>query len=57
MNDGYMDFEALNGLPAIFEDDIIRHVQFPKPLTIKIDGKHNKGAVMKLSPENEEEVF
>lgn len=57
MNDGFIDLETLNSLPALFEDDIIRHVQFPRPLTIKIDGKHNKGAVLKLSSENEEEVF
>lgn len=55
MNDGFIDLETLNTTPAVFEDDIIRHVRFSEPLTIKIDGRHNKGVVMRLSIEPEEE--
>ncbi len=47
MNDGFMDISLLDSMPAVFEDDIVRHVQFDKPLVIKIDGRHNKGVVLK----------
>ncbi|MCK5136254.1 MAG: phosphoenolpyruvate synthase [Bacteroidales bacterium] len=47
INDGYYDPGFLDALPAAFEDDFIRHVQFNADLTILIDGKTNRGAVMK----------
>ena len=55
MSDGFIDLELMNSLPAIFEDDIIRHVRFNQPLTIKIDGRHNKGVVLKPSPQTEDD--
>lgn len=56
MNDGFIDFELLNNLPAVFEDDIIRHVQFSQPLVIKIDGRQNKGVVLKPGISEEEVI-
>ena len=47
MNDGFYDLEYLKGIPAFYEDEFIRHVRFVKPLVIKIDGRNNKGLVMK----------
>ncbi len=38
-NDGYFDEMFLNQQPAIHETEYIRHVQFEKPLVIKINGK------------------
>ena len=45
LHDGYYDLEYLDALEAEFEDDYLRHIRFPEPLLIKIDGTRNKGAV------------
>ena len=51
LNDGTYDTEYLNAQPAVYESDYIRHVRFKKPIIMKVDGRKNKGIVMK--PENE----
>ena len=43
--DGKLDFERLDAMPALYESDYIRHVQFEKPMDICIDGVKNKGIV------------
>ncbi len=48
INEGYYDTEYLNSFPAFYEDDYIRHVQFDSPLVVQIDGKQNKGVVLKM---------
>ena len=48
---GYWDEGFLAARPAEYETDYIRHVRFDKPLTIKIDGIHHIGVIMK--PEGE----
>jgi len=45
--DGFFDEEWLNRLPAVFENQYIRHVRFPQPLGIMIDGRKHKGVVLK----------
>ncbi|OYT15679.1 MAG: phosphoenolpyruvate synthase [Bacteroidetes bacterium 4572_77] len=47
INDGYYDLDFLNQQKCIFEDDFVRHVQLPQDLVIKLDGKHNKGVIMR----------
>ena len=47
INDGHYDLEYLNAINACYEDEFIRHVRFKSPLVIKIDGKKNKGVVLK----------
>jgi len=47
INDGFCDFEFLNTLEAKYEDAYIRHLEFIKPLEIKIDGKQNIGVIYK----------
>ncbi len=47
INDGFIDIDFLNNMPAIYENDILRHVRFQKPVVIKIDGKKNFGIVEK----------
>ena len=48
INDGYYDVEYLNNQPVVYEDSVIRHVRFEKPLEIMIDGKRHKGAIIKM---------
>ncbi len=45
MGDGYFDQTRLDAMPAVFENEYLRHVRFPEPLYIYIDGRKNKGIV------------
>jgi hypothetical protein len=47
IGDGSYDHEYLDSLPAMYEDEYIRHIRFPHELTVCIDGKTNRGAVLK----------
>jgi len=47
--DGFFDLDYLAKIPAYYEDDHIRHLRFANPLVIKIDGRKNKGLVLKVS--------
>jgi hypothetical protein len=47
LQDGTYDTEYLNAQPAEYESEFIRHVHFDKPIIMKVDGRKNKGVVMK----------
>lgn len=47
IKDGFYDLDYLDSLPAVFEDQYIRHVKFKEALLVKIDGKNQKGVVYK----------
>ena len=47
IDDGYYDLEFLDTIPAVFENQYIRHIHFEQPLVIRIDGKHNLGVIEK----------
>jgi hypothetical protein len=47
IKDGFYDLEYLSGFKAHFEDEHIRHLKFKKPMKIIIDGKRNKGVILK----------
>ena len=49
MKDGYFDIEYLDRQPSAYEDEYIRHIIFPKPLKILIDGRTNTGVIYKLN--------
>lgn len=49
-NDGTYDTEFLNAQTAIYESEYIRHIRFQQPIVIKVDGRKNKGVVLK--PQN-----
>jgi len=51
INDGIYDLDYLNAIPAVYEDDTIRHVRFEQPLVVKIDGKNNRGVIYKMGIE------
>jgi len=48
INDGLYDLDYLNSYPTIYEDDTIRHIRFPNPIVVKIDGKRNRGVIYKM---------
>jgi len=47
LSDGFFDEAFLNAQSAVEETEYLRHVRFSQPITIKIDGKKNRGVVMK----------
>ncbi|MFA6758906.1 MAG: PEP/pyruvate-binding domain-containing protein [Bacteroidales bacterium] len=47
MGDGTFDEDMLNSMEAQHESEFIRHVQFPSPLYIYVDGKKNKAIIKK----------
>jgi len=47
IGDGFIDFEFLSGVELVSEDTYVRHVRFPEPLIIKIDGRKKIGVIMK----------
>jgi len=47
MSDGYVDYDFLSSAETVYEDALLRHVRFPEPLTIRIDGRKKLGVVMK----------
>jgi CheY-like chemotaxis protein len=46
IGDGYVNTEYLDALPAVYEDDYVRHVRLPSACTVKIDGQKGMGVVM-----------
>jgi hypothetical protein len=46
-NDGWYDEAFLDAQPAEEETNYLRHVSFPAPILIKIDGKKSMGVVLK----------
>ncbi len=46
IGDGYVDNAYLDSLPAVYEDEYLRHVQLPDSCTVKIDGQKGIGVVM-----------
>ncbi len=55
IGDGTYDPDYLDSLPAVYEDEYIRHVRFPHELSVCIDGKTNRGAVLKPAPKEIED--
>ncbi len=47
IQDGYYDLEYLDKQTVVYEDDYVRHIHFEGEITIAIDGKRNKGLIMK----------
>ncbi|WP_430813271.1 PEP/pyruvate-binding domain-containing protein [Carboxylicivirga sp. RSCT41] len=46
IGDGFIDTEYLDALPAVYEDEYIRHVRLDKVCCVKIDGQKGIGVVM-----------
>jgi CheY-like chemotaxis protein len=52
MNDGHYDLDFLNRQPASFETEYLRCITFEQPLVIQIDGKSNRGVILKAGEGN-----
>ena len=49
IDEGFYNVDFLNGIEATYEDSFIRHVSFPDPLEIMIDGRKHRGVIMQPS--------
>jgi len=47
IKDGFYDLGFLNGVEPVYEDEFLRHLRFDKPLIAKIDGRKNRGVILK----------
>jgi len=47
INDGYYDLEYLSKCKTFYESKFIRHIRFNAPLKVMIDGRKNKGVILK----------
>jgi len=45
-NDGILQTAVLDALPAVEETEYVRHVRFPRPLKIMMDGKKQHGVAL-----------
>lgn len=45
MDDGIYRQDVLNSMPAVTETEHVRHVRFPQPLSIKVDGMKKEGII------------
>ncbi len=48
-NEGTFDIDFLNQQEAVYEDEFVRHIRFDSEILIKIDGRKNKGIILKPS--------
>ncbi len=46
-NRGDIDWNWLDGLPALFQTRYLRHIRLDKPLDIRIDGSSGRGVILK----------
>ena len=53
--DGTFDEARLNALPAEYESHSLRLVKFSTPLFIKMDGRHSRGIVSEIAPNDNQE--
>ena len=47
IKDGFYDLEFLKQQQVFYEDEYIRHIRFEQPLNIIIDGRKNRGMILK----------
>jgi hypothetical protein len=49
---GFIDWEWLKSQPALQELNHVRHLRFEKPIVAKINGRKNKGVIVKPGKNN-----
>lgn len=49
---GFFDSAYLDSMPAVYETDSVRVVEFPSPLTIAINGRKSRGIVKKWNEDS-----
>jgi len=47
INDGFLNLDYLNEYEPFMENKYLRHIRFENPIQVQIDGKNNKGVILK----------
>jgi len=47
IQDGFLDLDFLDSIPAVIENEFLRQVHFENSLRVEVDGKSNKGVIYK----------
>ncbi len=47
---GFVDWDWLRSQPAVKEAPMVRHLRLKSPLTVKMDGQHGEGVILKPTP-------
>ncbi|OFX24106.1 MAG: phosphoenolpyruvate synthase [Bacteroidetes bacterium GWA2_31_9b] len=47
INDGFLNLDYLNEYAPYMENKYLRHIRFENPIQVQIDGKNNKGVILK----------
>ena len=55
-NGEFCNLDFLDHQPAVHETEFLRHIRFPEPLLVKIDGEQGIGVVMISQGENQKSV-
>jgi CheY-like chemotaxis protein len=50
LGDGFIDWDWLSAQPVVSERSCVKHVRFPHPVLIKMNGRRNEGVILKPSP-------
>ena len=48
--EGFVDWDWLGAAPAVRDAGYVRHLHFEEPLLVMIDGKHQRGVILKPEP-------
>jgi CheY-like chemotaxis protein len=49
LGDGFIDWAWLSAQPVVSEKSCVRHLSFPDPVVIKMNGRRNEGVILKPS--------
>ena len=44
--DDFIDFDRLDAMEAVYESEFVRQVRFPEPLSVCVDGRESRAAVL-----------
>jgi hypothetical protein len=47
LGDGFIDWAWLSAQPVVSEKSCVRHLSFPDPVVIKMNGRRNEGIILK----------
>ena len=44
--DDFIDFDRLDAMEAVYESEFVRQVRFPESLSVCVDGRESRAAVL-----------
>ena len=50
LGDGFVDWDWLSAQPVVEEKSCVKHLRFPDPILVKMNGRRNEGVILKPKP-------